>query len=1318
MKVQTQLFLNNALLLALLIAVAATTYTSVQSLIGTANWVSHTHEVMTNTRLLSKFMVDMETGQRGFLLTGNDTFLEPYRDGKKGFEETIQMTIRLVSDNPPQIQRLQKAKQLHDLWRRSAGEPEIALRRRVDRGEIPHIALSHVLQGRTETGQTNPQDQKTGKQILDETRLVIDEIVAIEEGLLANREQDNDAAARLSQNVALFGSLFAIFLAVWLGVYLVRQLTRQLGAEPHELLAISEKVSNGILSDRLSVQMDLGQQNVATAINRMIEMFQNAASQANTISQGDYTVNVSPRSDKDELGMALQDMTQALRTAASQADAIAQGDYQAAVSPRSDKDKLGIALFEMTRTLRGVRDIAASVAEGDFSKRVESKGERDLLGNAVNRMIENLVLSDEQNRRENWLKDGQAELAESMRGELGIADLVDRSLSTLASYLGAQVGVFYVAEINSDQLNLSGTYAYDRRGRHNATIVVGQGILGQAVKEKKSFIVEQVPKDHISVETGLGDSAPRNIVVVPLLYEGGVKGVLELGTFKPFSDDQHQLLKLISDSLAIALNTAQERERLAAVLEKSQSMTEELQGQQEELQQSNEELEEKALQMTTQAEELEVKNLQVEEAKLALEDKADQLALTSKYKSEFLANMSHELRTPLNSLLILSQQLADNADGNLTPKQVEFAQTIRSSGNDLLGLINEVLDLAKIESGTMDIDVEDVPLGGLCDFVQRSFGQLAKEKSLNFSVELDPNLPLLVETDLQRLQQVLRNLLSNALKFTEHGSVTLHMHPVDNGWSLGHKTLSQAESVIAFTVTDTGIGIAEDRQKLIFEAFQQAEGGTSRKYGGTGLGLSISREITALLAGEIVVQSTPGDGSRFTLFLPQAYPAGHNKRFVEDTAARLESHSMNQQRPSQNSIAPTPNVEGKELLVAAMPDDRDEINPGDRVILIIEDDERFAKILCDQAREKGFKALAALGGNAGFALAKSFIPDAITLDLRLPDVHGWVILDRLKHDPATRHIPVHVMSAVEEEQRSLQYGAISYLKKPVGLPVLDDTLNQIASFIERSVRRLLVVEDDKVQRKAIVELIGNNDVETVAVDSGEQALEKLKSQKFDCMVVDLKLPGMSGFDLINQVKKDSALKRIPIVVYTGKELTQKQESELRTLTETVIVKDAKSPERLLDETALFLHRVEANLPEPKRLMLKKLYQSDPTLAGKRVLIVDDDIRNIFATTSLLERHKMQVFNAENGKEGIEMLASTADIDIVLMDIMMPEMDGYQAMREIRKQAKFATLPILALTAKAMSGDRAKCIDAGASDYITKPIDSEQLLSLIRVWLYR
>jgi CheY-like chemotaxis protein len=885
---------------------------------------------------------------------------------------------------------------------------------------------------------------------------------------------------------------------------------------------------------------------------------------------------------------------------------------------------------------------------------------------------------------------------------------------------------------------------------------VGEGLVGQAALEKERICLTNAPADYVQISSGLGEAAAQNIVVQPVTFEGQVKAVVEFASFNRFTDVQLAFLEQLSESTAIVLNTISATQRTEELLKQSQALTEELQTQQEELtetnkrleaqadtlkqseallkdqrqelQQSNEELERRSLTLAQQKQEVESKNREVEQARQLLQQKAAQLAVTSKYKSAFLANMSHELRTPLNSLLILSKMLADNAEGNLSGKQVEFAQTIHSAGSDLLTLINDILDLSKIEAGTIELDLGELRFDAVRDFCEQTFRPVAEQKKLEFGIEISADLPAGMRADGRRVQQALKNLLSNAFKFTDRGSVRLTIRPATQGWSPDEMSLNQAESVVAFEVKDTGIGIAEDKRQIVFEAFQQADATISRKYAGTGLGLSISRQIAKLLGGEIRLESELGKGSTFTLYLPVSYrpptqpPTGSaSDERLAGPGAGAPASPNGAQPMGSSPVAGAAQVarDLSESEERGLIDDRESIQPGDRVLLIVEDDLAFAQILLDLARARGFKGLVATQAETALRLVRSFAVDAITLDLQLPDRSGWSVLDRLKHDGRTSHIPVHIISVAEEHgHRGLSMGAVGYLHKPATKEALDSVLDRLKEFIEKRVRKLLVVEDNEAQRKSIAELIGNHDVETTSVATGREALAALGKEPFDCMVLDLGLPDMTGFEVIERMKKFPEQKGLPIVIYSGKELSREEETELHRVAQAIVIKGVKSPERLLDETALFLHRVEANLPEEKRRLLDRMRKVDENLVGRKLLIVDDDIRNIFALSSVFQRYGIQTVYAENGKDGISMLEKTSGIDAVLMDIMMPEMDGYETIRAIRQIERFKHLPIIALTALAMKGDREKCLKAGASDYVTKPVDADQLLSLLRVWLYR
>ncbi len=987
----------------------------------------------------------------------------------------------------------------------------------------------------------------------------------------------------------------------------------------------------------------------------------------------------------------------------------------------------------LTTQLRAIAEVATAVTQGDLTRwiTVEAEGEVAELKDKINQMITNLAETTQTNREQDWLKTNLAKISRMMQGQRELQTVSKLIMSELTPTVAAQHGAFFLAESNGrtePELKLKASYGYKARKTVSNKFKFGEGLVGQAALEQKTILITQAPDDYIKITSGLGDGSPVNLVVVPVLFEDQVLGVIELGSFRPFSEVNLTFLEQLTETLGVVLNTIIANMRTEELLAESQRLThelqsqsEELQTQQEELQQTNEELQEKAALLAEQNRNIEVKNQEIELARSSLEEKAQQLALSSKYKSEFLANMSHELRTPLNSLLILAKLLTDNSEGNLTEKQVEFARTIFDAGSDLLRLINDILDLSKVEAGRMEIHPADLALADVTEYVHQSFAPLAEEKHIELIAETGDGIPPTILTDEQRLQQILNNLLSNAFKFTAAGTVRMRIEMAPPGARYINEALGAANKVVAFSVSDTGIGIPSDKLRLIFEAFQQADGTTNRRYGGTGLGLSISREIARLLGGEIRVTSAEGEGSVFTLYLPDVYqpqeplPGGRSTiepgLGIREAYSLIDAHSIEVSQPTD---ADTSLLEMSEVV-----DDRNEINPGDRVLLVIEDDAAFAKATLDVGHERGFKVIVALRGDTGLALSREFKPDAIILDLELPVVDGLDVLRHLKQDPTLRHVPVHVISAGDRRQSSLRAGAFAYVQKPMTNEALVEAVAAIAGFIDRTVHNLLIVEDDETERNSIIALIGGgDDVSVTAVGSSEEALTQLDQKTFECMVLDLKLPDMTGFELLEKIKKDARHRDLPVIIYTGRELTRKEETKLRRYAQAVIVKDVRSPERLLDETALFLHRVEARLPADKRKMIEQLHDADVVFQGKKILVVDDDVRNVFALTSALESRGMHVIYAENGREGIDTLKQNPDVDLILMDIMMPEMDGHETTRAIRNMRRFKTLPIIALTAKAMKGDREKSIGAGASDYITKPVDTDQLLSLMRVWLYR
>lgn len=957
--------------------------------------------------------------------------------------------------------------------------------------------------------------------------------------------------------------------------------------------------------------------------------------------------------------------------------------------------------------------------------------------------IEQSYLQAQQDQ--SWINSNMAKMTELLQGIHSLEEVGQRFISEFTPVLGAHYGAIYIRQEDKhpNRLEMKGSYAYEGDGEPKDAFMVGEGLVGQAALDKKPILLNSPPERYINIQSAWGAAKPSSIMIYPLLFEGEVLGVVELASFEERTVLQEQLMSQLSESLGIILNNIMGRLRVEQLLRESQAMTEELQvqseelqTQQEELRRTNENLEEqtqalkrsedllqrqqeelehyntelvaKTRALEEQVQQVEEKNYEIEKAREQLEKQAQQLATTTKYKSEFMANMSHELRTPLNSLLILSQLLTENKEGNLSEKQIEYAQTIYMSGSDLLKMIDEILDLSKVDAGKMEINCEEVQLHEIETFVEQNFAAIAARKQIDLHVRFGERTPESIVTDGHRLKQILRNLLSNAFKFTTSGSVELKVELAEKD-QLPPNLIADTD-YIAFSVQDTGIGIPADKQDLIFEAFQQVDGTTSRKYGGTGLGLSISRELSRLLGGGIVLESAEGQGSCFTLFLPTRLPEAIS-RGKGEAAASIET-------PATELVMPKAKLVAREVSPAVqVEDDRTNLGPTDKVLLIIEDDIKFANILLEMARGRGFKGLVALQGDIGLEMAKSYKPDAIILDIQLPVIDGWSVLGELKSSAETRHIPVHVISVVDEVKQGLMMGAIAYLKKPSSREALENAFTHIESYTEKSMKHLLIVEDNDVQRSSIIELIGHDDVSITAVSTGAEALSELRKKRYDCMVLDLMLTDMTGFELLDQIRDDEDLTDLPIIIYTGKDLDSKEELQLRKYAESIIIKDVKSPERLLDETTLFLHRVEADLPEDKRKILQKLHNKEELFEGKKILLVDDDIRNVFALSSVLEGYNMDVTFAENGREAIELLQENPDYDLVLMDMMMPEMDGYEAMRRLREMPEFEKLPIIALTAKAMKEDRAKCIEAGASDYMKKPIQTEQLLSLMRVWLY-
>ncbi|MFK5893813.1 MAG: response regulator [Pseudomonadota bacterium] len=1041
---------------------------------------------------------------------------------------------------------------------------------------------------------------------------------------------------------------------------------------------------------------------------------------------------------------------------------------------------IAVILFSLPIIYRIVNPILAlskavkKVQQGDLKQQIEITANNELgsLAHGFNQMTKNLFDSQQLAANQHWLQEGITQLNDKMRGDQNLDDLCQNVISFLSCYIELPVGAFYLLDNTSNNMTikLRGSYCFTAHQGFKNEFLLGEGLVGQAALEQKTIILNDFPKNYLAIHSGLGKSQANTLMLIPLIWNDEVLAVLEFASLTLFTERQQQLLEMASSRISIALQTARAREETQQLLIKTQHQAEELQVQEEELRNNNSllesqsrelkrsenilqknqtSLEEKNEQLQVQQEELRVaneelevkaddlklshdvveeKNKELEHAQFQIQQRAKDIELASKYKSEFLANMSHELRTPLNSLLILSKMLADNSSANLTEKQIKFAKTIHDSGNDLLHLINDILDLSKIESGKMEYHQELLICHELVTNIEHKFTPLAKDKGISFKVVVD-NAPESFLTDAQKLGQILNNFLSNAIKFTEKGNVVLTIAPSPENMDFNNPALKTA-NVLQFSVIDSGIGIAKDKHQTIFEAFKQADGSTSRKYGGTGLGLSISMQLSKLLDGEIHIKSEQGSGSTFSLYIPVLLvdseinntknrsnhllqnSNGTNKKLAtgKTTVTQLDNKNLLTKPVQMDRI---PNLQNTEI-----DDDRDNLTQGERSILIIEDDQRFASILADISHQRDFKVLHAIDGESGLYLADYYQPSGIILDIGLPGMDGWQVMKQLKGNSKTRHIPVHFMSAEDIQLDAMKGGAIGFLSKPVKMDAIQNVFKRFENIIERPVKRLLIVEDNKIQQQSLVELIGNGDVETTLADTGKEAQNYLQTEKFDCMILDLGLPDMDGLKLLEIIRSDESLHNLPIVVYTGKELEPQQREILDRYAQSIIIKDSRSPEKLLDDTALFLHRVEDNLPEDRRRIIRMLHDTKALFEQRKVLLVDDDMRNIFALSSVLQDKKMDVLVAKNGIEALSILDDNPDVAIVLMDIMMPKMDGYEAMQKIRQQQRFVNLPVIALTAKAMKEDRKKCIDAGANDYMIKPIEPDKLISLMRVWLYR
>ncbi|AXY73414.1 response regulator [Paraflavitalea soli] len=1188
--------------LFLLIISSVASYVSISNLLKSAGEVEHTNEVKQLVEKIMSTLKDAETGQRGYLLTGDDRFLTPYNGSIDSAKAYVVQLKTLTADNRQQEMRTNRLQEIVVL-RLSNLERRIVQKRG---GE--EVTTEQLLEG---------------KKHMDEARQVVNEMIKTEEQLLAMR------TARMNR----FSTYTPLLIVIAAALSLI-------------ITVISFMRVNSDFEKTTRLQMAL-----------------------------------------------------------------------------AEKDK------DITRRINIIQDVANKISAGDYSVRVQDKGEDGLgsLGVALNKMGNSLEHSFGLLADKEWLQTGIAALNEKMLGEYELPLLSHGILAYVANYTNSQAGAFYLAEDNTSLRFIKG-FAFDEK-LAKPRIAFGEGIAGQCADSASTIYLQEVPEGLITISHTTGSIKPKNIIAIPLFFEKKIMGVIELAAIKAYTPTEIIFLESAAHNIGTVINSIESRRRLQELLEETQSQSEELQAQHNEMENINSELEAQTEKLQASEEELKVqqeelveangeleerarlleeKNQLVFERNLEIQKKAEELEQSTRYKSEFLANMSHELRTPLNSILLLSRLMSENNEQNLSSEQIEYARVIQSSGHGLLSLIDEILDLSKIEAGKMELQYADVPVQEIVDDMVALFGPMAKEKGIAFKTTIDNNVQGIIETDRLRLEQIIKNLIANALKFTAKGYVALN---ISMPGSEGH--------TIAFTVKDTGIGISPDKQKIIFEAFQQADGSTRRKYGGTGLGLSISRQLARLLGGEILLESEPGQGSEFSVHIPlsQALAALGG---TTNTDRPLQPDQPGTQAPSSLPL-PVPAQELRQRYISDIipenvPDDRHKINHRDKVILIVEDDTNFAKSLLDYTRNKGYKGVVSVRGDEALALALQFMPAGILLDIQLPVKDGWEVMEDLKNNPQTRHIPVHMMSAYDGKYKSISKGAVDFINKPVAYEQMQDIFARIEFMLTNNPRKVLIVEENMKHAKALAYYLENFKVNTEIKNTVIGSVEALLQKEVNCVILDMGIPNQRSYDTLDEVKKTPGLENIPIIIFTGKNLSRAEEMKIRQYADSIVIKTAHSYQRILDEVSLFLHLVGEKDANSGRSS-NNLGLLQEVLKDKTVLIADDDIRNIYSLTKALEAYHMKVVSAMDGKEALRQLQEHPGVDIVLMDMMMPEMDGYESTKRIKANPAFSKLPVIAVTAKAMTGDREKCIEAGASDYISKPVDIDQLLSLLRVWLY-
>jgi len=1337
-------------------------YTSIRHLLASGKLVNHTDSVIQNLEMVLSALKDAETGQRGYLLTGKENFLEPYNGAGEKAENGLKLVKSLTSDNPEQQQSCEQL-QGFMLQRRLILEKLVNAKRANQAADVDVASLEE------------------GKKYMDQIRILVRTMEEREQLLLASRNAGVEVYATYTP--------ILILIAAFLSLIITIVLFRRVDNNNRELLFQSDEKEKRaaelvVANKELVFQNDEKEKRAAElAIANTELLFQNKEKEkraAELVVAYEELVYQNDEKEKraaelvvaneelvfqnDEKGKRAAELVvaneelvfqndekekRAAELVVANEELVFQNDEkekraaelvvanEELVFQNDEKEKRASELLiaidkkaefqqelenkgaETKRRIDILQNMADKIAAGNYAIRVNDELE-DGLGRfavSLNKMTESLQYSFGMLSDKEWLQSGISGLNDKMSGEKDLNKIADNVIRFVSEYTNSQVGAFYL--LQNDVLILESGYAFEKSDKRNI-IKIGEGIVGQCFASGKEMIIRDIPEGSVSISYATGEIKPKNIIALPVLYENKVIAIIETGSVYDYDKNVQTFLNVVSGQVGIMINSAQIRGKLEELLNETQAQGEELQTQQNVLEELNANLEIKteSLQaseeeLRVQQEELQQANVELEERTRLLEDKnqmiaernidiqkkSEELMLSTKYKSEFLANMSHELRTPLNSILLLSCLLSENNETNLNSEQVESAKVIQSSGNGLLSLIDEILDLSKIESGKMDIEYSNIEVSDIADDMRSLFAPVAREKKIELKISISPSAPAIIETDKMRLEQVIKNLLSNALKFTATGYVSLHISAVDGNGSL-----------IKFSVKDTGIGIPKDKHALVFEAFQQADGSTKRKYGGTGLGLSISRELVKLLGGDIQLQSEPGAGSEFTVIVPATKTNG--------PIAYPDLHEEMKQKTGQKEII-EPRHENMDLPIPAeIDDDRGSITASDKVVLIVEDDTNFARSLLAFTRSNGYKGIVVVRGDQALQFAKQYSPIAILLDIQLPVMNGWQVMEQIKGDPKTRHIPVHTMSSLNAKKESLQSGAVEFINKPVALEQMKEMFLKLEDSLSRHPKKVLIVEENKQHAEALGYFLGSFNVNTEIKNDIKSCIASLKKKDVDCVVLDMGLPGRHSYETLEAIKKTEGLENLPIIVFTGKQLSRSEESKIKQYADSIILKTAHSYQRVIDEVGLFLHLIEEDRkPASPEQRYKKLGALDEVLKNKKVLVADDDVRNIFSLTKALEQHEMKVLSAIDGREAVEILNANPDINIVLMDMMMPEMDGYESIKKIRQQDKYRRLPILAVTAKAMMGDREKCIAAGASDYISKPVDIDQLLSLLRVWLF-